>query len=163
MTVLRIFNLVEIVIVSVYFNYSIPFFHKRNIGIYIASFSLLLGIGEMYLFRSLINLNGFFMYYEGTIIISMALFSMFRLVKDHPYLIVTTIPHFWFATVQILFWSFTILNWTFYDYVNTHATSYKPSISYALCFINYLCYLIVAGTFLFYPKTHKENVGPIYN
>ena len=103
------------------------------------------------------------MYYEGSLIISLALFSLFQLVKEYPYLVITTMPHFWFAAIQIFFWCFTTFNWTFYDFLSIAIPTYKTWISYAICYVNYPCYAVAAIVFLCYPKMYKPYARPIYH
>ncbi len=161
--VLRVFNLVEIATLSLYFNYCIEFFRKRNIGIHIAIISSLIGLYNMIACGSMYHLSGFFMYYEGIVIIMMALLSLFQLVKSYSYLVITTNPHFWFAFILIIYWCLSIIDWAFYDFFTIAAPAYKYWISYAIGFINYPFYITVIFTFLRYPQKSLNHARPIHH
>ena len=60
--VLRIYSLVEIFLISLYFNYSIPLFRKWKIGICIGSLVFIVGLVDCLLSTDLRQFSNFFMF-----------------------------------------------------------------------------------------------------
>ncbi|MBS1525321.1 MAG: hypothetical protein JST19_06720 [Bacteroidetes bacterium] len=150
--ILRLYSIIEIVLLSLYFNFSIKVFQKYNVGFYVAGISLLAGIADIVLSHYPVHFGGLFMYFTGTLVIIMAITSLFQLVKTSAYLRITVIPHFWFAVIQLLFSCCTILIFAFYNYFTKSIAQYQFTISYSLFAVNYLSSIGFAVIFLLYPK-----------
>jgi hypothetical protein len=132
--VLRIYSLVEIVFISLYFNYSVHWFRARRTGIYIAAFFFLAGLADFLFRKTMYELSGPFMFLEGLAILSMALFALFQLVSSYDHLVITSIAHFWIAVILIIYWSFSILSLTFYNLFRYAAPQW---INYMFFTVNY--------------------------
>ncbi|MHB8207643.1 hypothetical protein [Mucilaginibacter sp.] len=155
--VLRAYSLIEIVFISLYFNYSVHWLHARNGGFFIAGFSFLFGIADLLFYQTIYQLSDLFMFYEGTAILSMAFFALFQMIKNHNYLDITSVPHFWIAFALIIYWSFAIFNLAFYNFISKMAPTYIIWVNHSFYAINYLYSLAIALIFFLYPKM-KPNV-----
>jgi|GEM_PF-439496 len=150
--VYSIYGFLEFGMISLYFNYSIDFFRKRNIGIIIGIIGITLGIINTVLWQPLYTLNSYFIFIEGICIVGMAMFSFFRLLLKNENLRLHSQPHFWFSGILSFYWSATFLNWGLYDYLIRSADQRIGFLFIYMIIINILTYLSIAIVFLLYPK-----------
>jgi len=157
MPVIAIYSLIEFAMISVYFNYSIDAFRKKNLGIYFAIGGIVLGILDILFLQPLNVFNSYYLFFEGIGIISMSLFSFFRLLLKEEYLVLYKYPHFWFAAILSFFWSVTFLNWGLRDYIYIHHAQSSKMLDVGIYIINILFYAMFACVFILYPKMKTEN------
>lgn len=155
--VMRIFSVVEIVTVCLYFNYSNEAFRKKNAGYIIALVSLFVGIADLALSKNLHTFSYFFMSYEAVVIIVMAFITQYLFISRHEYLAIATAPHFWLAAILAFFWSITAVNWILYDVFTDMLPGKKWLIDYFIFLVNIIMHLAIAVVFLRFPKKTDRN------
>ncbi|WP_123985167.1 hypothetical protein [Taibaiella soli] len=158
MPIYSIYSLLEFGVLSLYFNFSIDSFKARNIGIYIAIGGILLGILNIIFLQPLNSYNSYYLFFEAIGIITMCLFSFFRMLLREEGLVLYTYPHFWFAAVLAFFWSITFLNWGLYDYFYDHEKAKAWIVSISNISVNILTYATITGIFFLYPKMKPRYV-----
>ncbi|XZF13922.1 hypothetical protein ACTHGU_19230 [Chitinophagaceae bacterium MMS25-I14] len=158
MPVYAIYSLFEFGMISAYFNYSIDIFRKKNAGLWIGAAGIIIGILNIIFLQPVYTLNSYFLFFEGIFIISMALFSFFRLLLMQDELKLHTYHHFWFAVILSFFWSITFLNWGMYDYFLQKMPSFNWIINRSILVVNIITYLSFAFVFLYYPKMKQNYV-----
>lgn len=155
--VYSIYNIIELAIIAMYFNYSIDVFYKRRIGIYIAVIGMLFGIINIVFIQHLDSFNTYFLFFEGLCIIGMCLFSFFRLLLRYDDLRLLKYHHFWFTASLLLFWSITYLDLGLYDALTSKLGKKILIVDLSVLVVNILTYLSVFFIFLFYPTMQKIN------
>lgn len=110
MGVYQFFNPVQLLIVSLYFNYTIPYFKKNGLGIYIGVAGVLIAFLNCYYLQPLNTSNSYFLILESVLIVFMSLFSFSKkFVSDDVDLLKD--QHFWFTFFLLTFWSITNIYW----------------------------------------------------
>jgi hypothetical protein len=144
--VYAIANITDLVIVCLYFNYSVPAFKKRGIGIYLAILSVIAGVLNLVFLESLFVLNDNFINFQGILIIALCLFSMYQqlFIADNKMMRFT--PHFKIAALLLVYWVISFLNWGLYDFSYVHLNPYKwlvNNLEIILCCIFNLCFSLI--------------------
>lgn len=155
--VLRIFSIVEMAMLSIYFNYCIAVFRARALGWYIAALSILAGLIDLLLLEPIDHLSGFYMNFQALVIISIALFAHYQFLSRHGYRPVSPEPHFWISTVLLFFWSVTYLNWALYDLFTIMLKDNKILVDYSIYAVNVTSHLAIAIIFIRYPKSKAAH------
>ena len=159
MPVYAVYNLLEFVFVSMFFNRSIDVFYKRNVGYYIAVIGLFVGIINIVCIQGIHSLNSYFLFFEGVVIIAMALLLFFRLLINNNHLQLYRSPHFWLATVLVFFWSITMLNWSMYDYFLANHKELLVFVNTSIVVVGIVTYVAIGCIFILYPKMSKSYAG----
>ncbi|HXS37524.1 MAG TPA: hypothetical protein VN721_12550 [Flavipsychrobacter sp.] len=155
--VYNIYSLIELFIISLYFNFSIDLFRKWNIGVYIGIIGIIVGLINLHYLQSIKTFNSYFLLFEAFCIIGMALFAFFRLLLKHEQLVLLQYPHFWFITFLLLFWSVTFLLWGCYKILIDKLGSGMWMVNMGLWIVNLIMYAGIGVVFLLYPKMKKIN------
>ena len=156
MPVYAIYCLIEFALISIYFNYSIDFFKKNNIGYYMALLGVILGVVNIVFIQGMNILTTYFLIFEGIFIIGMGLFSFFRLLLKNDNLELNRYPHFWFTSILLFFWSFTFISWALYNYFYFKHDAFFNIISKSISVVGILFYASISCVFIFYPKMQKR-------
>lgn len=159
LAVYAIYGFFEIALVSLYFNYSIKVFRKHNIGFYIASVVILMGILNTIFIQPLNTLNTNYIFLECLVVVSMSLFSIYRLIiEDKNNLKLSKEVHFWFPCIFILEWCGNFLSWGLYDYFQEEMKDSAYILNNSLYVVNIIVYLSFAAVIFFYPKMKPTYV-----
>ncbi len=153
----NIYSLVEFGLLSLYFNYMIDVFIKKNIGFYVGIAGILMGILDLIFLQHLDSFNSYFLLFEALSVIGMSLFAFFRLLLKHDSLTLYKYPHFWFISILLFFWSITFLCWGLYDYINQTLRQSALNINTALAIVGIVTYVGLGCVFLLYPKMKNIN------
>jgi hypothetical protein len=156
MPIYSIFNLIQFFVVAYYFDESIDVFKKRKIGMYVGYVGLFLGLLNIIIFQPLTSFNSNFLILEGLSIISMALFSFFRLLVQYEEFRFTSFSHFWISVILLFFWSITFLNWGLYDYIGEEFNDKIWIINLSILIVNIITYLSFGLVFIFYKKLRHD-------
>lgn len=148
----NISSIIEMVILCFYFNYIIGPFRKHHLGIIIGAVSLIVAILTLIYGQPITKVNNYFMVYQGIVIISMSMIYQVQLLRQHPYLGFKDIPHYWFTSALMFFWTLTVLNWAFYDYLYVRFPVHRMLLNYAIALVALITYLAFCATFLLYSK-----------
>lgn len=157
--VYAILNIIEMVLICLYFNYSITTFKKRHIGLAAGILSVIVGIINIVYFQSLYSINTLFLYYQGILIIAMSMVAMVQYLLNVEYMQFQQTPHFWIPALMLVFWVISFLNWAFYDFLIAKLSASVWMINNLILFV---CMIMNAGyaiIFFFYPKPQKQYVG----
>lgn len=148
----NVFLVVQFLFVSLYFNYSIDTFRKKNIGIWIGVTGIILGILNNLFVQSLLEVNSYFILFAGISIISMSLYSFARLmlVRDFEDTDQDLLhcPQFWVTVSMTFFWSTSFLLWGMYEYFKQAGTHALPWVHLAIRLVNVLTYSVIGTSIL---------------
>ncbi len=156
MPVYAIYNLVELGLTSLYFNYCIIAFEKRKIGYYIAFAGIILGTVNILFIQGPDVVDSYFMVLEGLFIMGMSIISLFQLLMKKGELRLYKYPDFWVAIIFLFFWSATVLNWTVYNFFIVRFTAYIPVIDVSLVVVNIFVYIGLGCIFILYPRLYDS-------
>ncbi len=151
----NVFSVIEFILVALYFNYSIDVFRKFRIGIYIGIAGCLIGIADIW-YQTINQLDSYFLFFDCITTITMALYSIARLVQKYDDLELKYYPHFWISTVLTFFWAFTFLTFGLYDYLQDAKTGRWITTHIQLP-ANIITYAGICIVFIFFPKMSKNN------
>jgi len=150
LVVYNIYGLVELCLMILYFSYINNFFGNKKIAFFLLIFGLSAGILNFMFFESFQKLNSVYIFFEGFIIIVLALITFYRLLVFNEDLKLYRHPHFWFASVFLFFWGVTYLNWGFCPLLkNKHTIS---QIIFFVWIVNIITYGSIGIIFQLYPK-----------
>jgi len=152
-----IYCLIEFFILCLYFNKIIDVFIRRNFGIYIGIFGIVLGALNIIFVQHMNNLNSYFLLFEGLSVIGMSLFAFFRLLLKYDTFYLYKYPHFWFISILIFFWSITFITWGLYDYINLKLGHRAWKINFGILTVGVITYVSFGCVFLMYPKLRSIN------
>lgn len=147
--VYSIFNIVEVCIVSLFYNESIAMFKRHNIGLHIAIAGIILGILNLSLFQSVTTSNSNFMVGGGIYIIGTSTYAIIRIVLDDEE---RNPLHFWLNMVLLFYWSVSLVTWCLYDDMVHLLGVADRRLTLAIHMINWLTNLFFAFIFFFTPK-----------
>jgi hypothetical protein len=157
--VYNMYSCVELLLLCLFFNYSIDVFRKNNAGIYIGMAGFLGGIADMLWIEkgSIYRTNVAFIFLEYIIVISLCLFALTRMLVQ-PGSRLTGQLHFRLTVLLVFFFSLTFPYPYFYDYVVfirrvSRQAEWFMECSYDI--VNLAFYLAVIVVFLKYPKMQK--------
>ena len=153
----NVFSVIEFVLVALYFNYNNDIFRKYRIGICIAIVGCIIGIADIQ-YQTINHLDSYFLFFDGITTITMALYSIARLVQKYDDLELKCYPHFWISTILTFFWAFTFLTFGLYDYLQDAKTG-KWITTHIQLPANIITYAGICIVFIFFPKMSKNNEG----
>lgn len=155
MVIYNSYSLVELFLISLYFNYTIKRFRKRNIGCYIGALGLIFGVLNFSLLQPLNSFSTSYLLFEGFFIILMSLISFYYLLLSEDDLKLYRQSHFWFTSVLLFFWSVTYVAWGIFPLI--HSKTNIKLIESLLWVVNIISYSSIAIIFLLYPKLQATN------
>jgi hypothetical protein len=156
--ILRFFSLIESAFIALYFNYSIGWFRRYRLGYVLAIVSFIVWMTDFHYLKGLRHLSGRYMYYEGTMIITLSIVAMVQPLRSASYVNLSNNPRFQIAAALLLFWSFTIMAFACYNSFAHLPKLITSAFSYCLCIINYVFYSSLAVIFFRYPKIYNSDV-----
>lgn len=139
MFIYQIFNPIEFLIISCYFNFSISAFKRNHIGIYIGIFGIILGILNAVYLQPINTSNYYFLVFEGLSIVFMALYSFNRMFLSNNLDLLSN-PHFWFSFILLTFWSITYTYWGMHEMIDIGAIHIVKYIGSVLMILNIITY-----------------------
>lgn len=153
MPVHNIACIIEFVLISLYFNYSISDFRHGNKGIFIAACGVSIGIINHLKFQSLNKINSNFLFLECVGIVCMSLYAIYRMLKvDDDNLRLYRKIQFWIPVILILYQCGALWSWVMYDY---YRETDKSAIILLQCLLLTNCiitYCLLSVFYLLYPK-----------
>ncbi|HVX01217.1 MAG TPA: hypothetical protein VHA52_12405, partial [Candidatus Babeliaceae bacterium] len=151
--VYNIGDLIEIFLICVYFNFTIPSFRKKKIGIIIGIISIVVGIANNALIQSVHTVSNYFLMYEAalSIILSMISLSSFLNIEDKRRPLREV--HFWIPTLLMFSWSLIFLLFTIIAFYGNHE---PKAVTFMLFLVNLFTNVSCIGIFLFYPKLYAH-------
>lgn len=155
--VYTIYSLFEFSLTSLYFNYSIDLFYKKNIGIYVGIFGLSFGILNMLFFQPINQINSYFLFFESITIIAMSFISLARMTILHDQLRIYKYHHFWFVVIITFYWCSTFLNFSLHKYIVFDLKKNAWILNALNLVENIINYLSITIVFLLYSKMQRQD------
>lgn len=152
-----VFNPVQLVMISLYYNTTIKEFKRNNIGVLIGVIAALYGVINYLFIQSPNVMNSNFLLIEGLCIVAMSLYSFYRTLLDDDDLILLKSPHFWFSSLLMFFWTSTFLIWGMYDYFRIHILGTTNLVHMLLLIVNVITYIGFGTVFLLYKKMQTTD------
>lgn len=156
MVIYNVSNYVQIFLTALYFNYTITFFRKRNIGIYIGVFSVFVGLLNNIFFEAPTTYNSNFFLYQAIIVFLMSSFLYMQFMMSVTYLQPWRSPHFWFVIALLFFNTFNILTMALYPLI-LGTRNISAYINDAISICADLTNIGFALVFIFYSKNESEK------
>ncbi|RYE24969.1 MAG: hypothetical protein EOP51_05660 [Sphingobacteriales bacterium] len=154
--IFHIYNPIQILLLSLYFNFSIEKFHKNNLGLIIgvlaASFSV---INSLFIQDVFTTFNSNILIVASFLVIAMCLYSFYDLLLGDDFLDLNTNSRFWFSALLLTFWSFTFCYWLVWQALVRPSSANTMWLSVMIWTINIVCYSGFALVFLSFRKMKK--------
>lgn len=151
------FSPIEVLLICIYYNYSIDVFKRNNISMYIGLSAFVFGFINYFWIQSPFQMNNFFLLLESIIIITLSLYSFYRMLLADESLILTNNPHFWFSSIFLFFWTATFFIWGLYDYMTIKLSVGRELIHSILTVVNVVTYVGFGLVYIFYKKMSSAN------
>lgn len=145
MVIYHVFNPIQFLIISLYFNESIPSFKRKNIGRYIGTIGVIASVLNILFLQPLNTSNYYFLVFESLIIVFMALYSFIEMFLNENHDLIRN-QHFWISFILLSFWSITLTYWAMHEIIDKHAAYFIKYIAYILVSVNILTYLGLGAT-----------------
>ncbi len=161
MPVYAIFNLIQLFLVCLYFNFSIDIFKGNNAGIYVGLGSIAAGLVNIVTLQPLQHLNNYFLFFEGIITISLSLISFTRLMllqqEQEDGVPLYYNPHFWLSAGLTFFWTATFLSWGLYEFMIVRHPQSTWVVNLIILLVNMVTYGGISIVLFTYPKMRHER------
>lgn len=105
----HLYTIVNIVLVSLYYNESLPIFKKYHIGWYIAALGVLATVLNSWYLQPWHILNSHAILFSSDCIVAMALYSLYRIYVYNDLRYIGRNPYFWISLIFLFFWCTTFL------------------------------------------------------
>ncbi len=151
--VYHIYNPIQLLILSAYYNQIISFFKPKGIGYAIGVTGLLISIvNSLFIQQPTTSLNSYFIIIEALFVISMTLCYFYDFLNTKHITKHFTTPDFWISCLLLLFWSFTFFRWLASLSMPGVVSANIYYILYMMWAINIITYTGFGLVFLFYRK-----------
>jgi hypothetical protein len=151
MPVYHIYNPIEFLLTSFYFNCSIDYFRKRNTGVIVGIVGVLLSVLNTLFLQKITTINSNFLLLEGTAIIIYSLLMLHQVLLDEEHLPYSRV-HFWIALCCLIFWATTFTGWGFYAVFNADEMKVIMFFDKVLTVANFLFYIGIGTTLAMYKR-----------
>ncbi|TAM93712.1 MAG: hypothetical protein EPN39_19425 [Chitinophagaceae bacterium] len=113
MPVYHFYAPVSLLLIALYYHYSIPVFQRYHIGYIIGIAGIIAAIINTVFIQPLTSLDSNLMLFSGICITTMALFAFYAMFTDDTGLPLTGNIHFWISFLFLFYWCGTFLIWAF--------------------------------------------------
>ena len=151
--VYNIFNILELFLISLYFNYSIASFRKKKVGILLGIAGIIIGVVNNFFIQSVNSITSYFLLYQAWAIIIMGIIALSAFMKDDDTRQIKKEVHFWLPVILIFSYCFTYLLFTL---VSFYSKDVPTGVSLSLFLISIITNLSIATVFFFYPKMNAD-------
>lgn len=155
MYVSHIFSPLQLLLASIYYNQTIPFLKKTNLGNWIGITGVLLSICISAFVQPPHTYNSWFFLFESFAIIMLSLWLYFTILTREDFAVLRSAA-FWIATFLMVFWSFSFYYFGLYNF----SRDLKPMLrAFRVIFItlNFATYGGFFCVFIFYPKLIRSG------
>lgn len=151
--VFHVYNPIQTVLLSLYFNFSIEKFNKKNIGWIIAGFAVAFSIINSVFIQSIFKVfNSNVLIVESFLVIGMCLYSFYDLLLGDELIEIFSYKRFWYTALLLTFWSFTFCYWLVWHALFESTANNIQWLGVMIWVINVLCYSGFAIVFLSFRK-----------
>jgi hypothetical protein len=151
------FSPIEILIISLYFHYSVDAFRNNRTAIFIGLGAFLFGYINYFFVQSPFKMNNFFLLLQSLLIITLSMYSFYRMLIVDESLILTRYSHFWITSILLFFWTATFFIWGLYDYMTITLSVGNGLINDMLLYVNVITYVGFGLVFLFHNKMQPKD------
>lgn len=152
-----IYNPIQLVIISWYYNTTIDRFKINNAGIIIGLTGAVFGIINYLFIQSPKVMNSYFLLTECLIIIAYSLYFFYRLLLGDDDIKLFANPNFWFASLFLFYWTGTFLIWGMYDYLRFNVVGSSSLVHILLLIVSVITYIGFGTVFLLYKKIQTTD------
>lgn len=152
----NIAHIIRFTLLSLFFNESIISFKKKKIGVYSIIWGISVALINLIFFQSLYILNTNFLAFESVTIVAMCLYYFYDFLLTDTYLKQLPI-HFWFVSLLLIFWSFTLFHWLVGFYIMYAQNNMSDWTYNIIVVVNMLTYLSFGILFFNYRKMSKVD------
>lgn len=150
-------SIIEFIIICFYFNATLAYFRKWNIGIWAAAIGTLFGILNSALLQPMNTINVNFLFFECLAIVCLSLFSIYQRLMAGD-ISLTKETHYWIPCILLFYKCSALWNWGTYDYVLSRDPGKTIYLNIGILTINTATYLAFTLLLFFYPKMQRTNV-----
>lgn len=147
----------EFCLTCLYFNYSIPQFEKKSVGIIIAILGSVIGLINASFIEPDVALKLNFCTFANIVIIALSIYSLYSMIikRNDPKFMYN--PHFWIASALMVFYLSDFTFWGMYNVIIQYPDLIvKPLLHTIHAFLVILFYLALDLVFLFIPFLKKN-------
>lgn len=154
--VYHFFNPLQLLLIAMYFNESMPALKKSHAGQWIGMGGIGFALTNTLFFQPLSTLNTNFLLFEAFVIIALCIHSFASMFKTEAE--VAYLPHFWICSLLIFYWAFTFFYWGVYTFLTAELQPIAHLLWYSLYAVNIITYAGFTVIFLRYRKliTYRE-------
>lgn len=153
------YSVIEAILLSSYFIYAIKPYRNRNLIIGCIIVWLAAGALNGAFLQPLGGINSNMLMLESFSFITMSLYSIYWMLKNDIYDNLFRNPHFRFAVVCLITWSFTLFFWATIKILYSNHWKYSQLMMVSQVIVGMLSYLAIAAILFFHPKNNTiENL-----
>jgi hypothetical protein len=152
----HVFNLLQLMLITVYFANTIKFRNKGVIALVCFSYFVLEVLNVIFL-QPLAKLNTNFISLECLLVVPMALYTLFKILIDDSVEKIQAYVHFWLWTILLLLFSSSFFFWQFVVYFYKHNMLFYNISNYVHQIANLILYTGILFVFLYYPKMVRDE------
>lgn len=151
MPVYHFLNPLQLLLISLYFNHSVPMLNKKQIGWIVGLIGVVFNMLCALYIQNLLSFPSVFLLFESFCIIGLCMLSYFSIFTREDFE-PTKHVSFWITTTLLTFWSFTFIIWGMISIFLTNAQEYMSWLYLLLYVINFVYYGSIGMIFLKYKK-----------
>lgn len=151
MEIYHFFNPVQLLVLSLYFNYSVRVLRRLQLGWYLAGVGVVLELLNSCYLQPLTtdNMNGVLL--NAVLVIIYCLFALYQVLMDEERA-ARQFALFWVSLALLLYWSITFTGWAMYPLPGPDKMAFLKVFLVLLAGTNYALYFQLALVFFFYQK-----------
>lgn len=149
--VYNVYGLIEFSVLAYYFVDTTDSLKAKVVPIVLIGLGLLIGIFNMLLLQSPFSFCSNFLLLEGFSILSLCLYSFYRMLLGDNSIKLIYNPDFWFKTIFFIYWSATYLTWPLYNLLDSRHID-LTIVNNGLLLLGVFVYLVIGMVFLFYKR-----------
>lgn len=154
--VYHIFSIIQLILVSMFFIYTIGLKHSKRYIILASAISITMGTLNMFFLQTIARLNSYMLMFESFAIISMTLYYIYLRIKKDMVINMFKQAHFIISLLLLLLWSGSFFFWAFISVLYDEGWAYTTTVTNVHLIINILVYLGIGLTIL-YTNRQKLN------
>jgi len=151
-------NILELALLSLYFNNAIRKLQENNIGIIIAIVGAILGVINMAFFQPINTLNSNFVFLECVVVVCLCLFLIFKMLITDEEIELKKEFHFWIACTLLFHQCTSLGNWGLLGYITEFLPEKIVFWDIIIVLVYTITYFSLIILFYYYPKLKKTNV-----
>jgi len=156
--VYTISNILELCIISLYFNNSVRKLNVYHIGVLIGITGVVLGGLNIVLLQPINTLNSNFVFIECIVVVCLCLYSIFTMLMSDEEVTLHKEFHFWIICILLFYQCASLGNWGLLNYFIEFLPDKLIFWHIALVLVYTITYISLIILFYYYPKLKKTDV-----